>query len=59
MLEDINTGIAWVTSRIQYYGGDPDNIFLVGQSCGAQLSSLALVTQVNKRFCKLQVAMLI
>lgn len=46
MLEDVNTGIAWVLRRIQYYGGDPANVTVVGQSCGAQLSSLAITIQV-------------
>lgn len=47
MLEDVNTGIAWVLRRIQYYGGDPANVTVVGQSCGAQLASLAITIQVR------------
>lgn len=47
MMEDVNTGIAWVLSRIRYYGGDPQRIHLVGQSCGAQLSMMCLLTQVS------------
>lgn len=45
MLEDVNTGIAWVNRKIERYGGDPDNIFLVGQSAGGQLALLALLNQ--------------
>lgn len=46
MMEDVNAGIAWVLKRIRHYGGDPDRVYLVGQSCGAQLSMMCLVTQV-------------
>ena len=48
MMEDVNTGIGWVLSRIGHYGGDPKRVYLVGQSCGAQLSMMCLVTQVQK-----------
>ena len=47
MLEDVNTGIAWVLARCRSYGGDPDKVFVVGQSCGAQLGTLAFLTQVS------------
>ena len=47
MMDDVNTGIAWVISRCAAYGGDPQRVFLVGQSCGAQLGTLALLTQVS------------
>ncbi len=45
MLEDVNTGIAWVCRKIERYGGDPERIYLVGQSAGGQLASLALLNQ--------------
>lgn len=45
MLEDVNTGIAWVTRKVQHHGGDPDAIHLVGQSAGGQLALLALINQ--------------
>lgn len=47
MMEDVNSGIAWVLSRIRHYGGDPERVYLVGQSCGAQLSMMCSVTQVK------------
>lgn len=47
MLEDVNTGISWVTRKIDRYGGDPDNIVLVGQSAGGQLAALAMIRQVR------------
>lgn len=34
MLEDVNTGIAWVLRKVERYGGDPDRVYLVGQSAG-------------------------
>jgi prenylcysteine alpha-carboxyl methylesterase len=47
MLEDVNCGISWTIRKIMYYGGDPDQIWLVGQSCGAHLAMMALITQVG------------
>ena len=49
MLEDINAGVGWVIQKIVHYGGDPDSIYLVGQSCGAQLTTLSILTQVSLR----------
>lgn len=48
MLEDVNTGISWVLRRIQFFGGDPSRVLLVGQSCGAQLASLAVILQAEQ-----------
>lgn len=47
MLEDCNTGIAWVIRHIGSRGGDPSQIYMVGQSAGGQLGSLALIAQVS------------
>ncbi len=46
MLRDCNTGIRWVLHHAAQNGGDASRIYLVGQSCGAQLAALALITQV-------------
>ena len=46
MLRDCNTGIRWVLNHCHQHGGDPSRVYLVGQSCGAQLASLAMITQV-------------
>ncbi len=46
MLEDVNTGIGWVLQKISNYGGDPEQVYLVGQSCGGQLCSLTTLLQV-------------
>jgi prenylcysteine alpha-carboxyl methylesterase len=45
MLQDINTGITWVMANLSLYGGDPEEVFLVGQSAGGHLTSLALLAQ--------------
>jgi prenylcysteine alpha-carboxyl methylesterase len=48
MVEDVNTGIAWVLRKAQRYGGDPDSVFLCGQSAGGQLAALALLKQAEQ-----------
>lgn len=49
MLEDVNGGIAWTLAHAEEHGGDPQRTYLVGQSCGAQLAALSLVTQARAR----------
>lgn len=55
MLEDVNAGIGWTLVHAEEHGGDPQRTYLVGQSCGAQLAALALVTQARRppRPCRL------
>ena len=48
MLEDVNAGIGWTLAHAEEHGGDPQRTYLVGQSCGAQLAALALVTQARR-----------
>eukprot|EP00123_Amoebidium_parasiticum_P021855 comp7505_c0_seq1/m.3164 comp7505_c0_seq1/g.3164 ORF comp7505_c0_seq1/g.3164 comp7505_c0_seq1/m.3164 type:complete len:509 (-) comp7505_c0_seq1:58-1584(-) len=48
MLEDVNASMKWVIGHCSNYGGDPDNIFMVGQSAGAHLSALALLTEAER-----------
>jgi len=43
MVEDVNRGISWVFNNIEAYGGDRNNIMLIGQSAGAHLSALLLL----------------
>jgi prenylcysteine alpha-carboxyl methylesterase len=45
MVEDLDRALTWVFRHIGEYGGDPDNVALVGQSAGAHLSALLLVEQ--------------
>lgn len=48
MLEDVNTGISWVIGTIHRYGGDPNRIFVVGQSAGGHLASFATIRQAEQ-----------
>lgn len=45
-IEDCAAAIKWVTEHIQQYGGDPDQIVLLGHSAGAHLTAL-LVTSTK------------
>lgn len=48
-VRDAAASFAWVKRHIEEYGGDPDNVFLVGHSAGAYLAQL-LVT--DERYLK-------
>jgi len=37
MIEDIDVAVGWVLKHIHRYGGDPDQVYLAGQSAGAHL----------------------
>jgi prenylcysteine alpha-carboxyl methylesterase len=50
MVQDVERSIIWVTQNIKAYGGDPNNITVVGQSAGAHLSSLVLVRKATAEF---------
>eukprot|EP00928_Gymnodinium_smaydae_P037451 TRINITY_DN25995_c0_g1_i1.p1 TRINITY_DN25995_c0_g1~~TRINITY_DN25995_c0_g1_i1.p1 ORF type:complete len:467 (+),score=94.41 TRINITY_DN25995_c0_g1_i1:39-1439(+) len=47
MLEDVDHSMRWVFSAIAAYGGDPERIFLAGQSAGAHLSATALIAHAQ------------
>ncbi|KAL6043716.1 putative isoprenylcysteine alpha-carbonyl methylesterase ICMEL1, variant 2, partial [Balamuthia mandrillaris] len=49
MLEDYNAAIRWVFQNIDAYGGDVDNIYIMGQSAGAHLSALALIDNAERQ----------
>ncbi|XP_071705695.1 probable isoprenylcysteine alpha-carbonyl methylesterase ICMEL2 isoform X2 [Rutidosis leptorrhynchoides] len=48
MIEDVSRGISFVCKNIAEYGGDPNRIYLIGQSAGAHISSCALFQQAIK-----------
>lgn len=48
MVEDASRGISFVCNNIAEYGGDPNRIYLVGQSAGAHIAACALVHQAIK-----------
>ncbi|KAL5723500.1 putative isoprenylcysteine alpha-carbonyl methylesterase icmel1 [Ranunculus cassubicifolius] len=48
MVNDASQGISFVCNNIAEYGGDPNRIYLVGQSAGAHIAACALVHQAIK-----------
>ncbi|GAY46219.1 hypothetical protein CUMW_095290 [Citrus unshiu] len=48
MVKDVSQGISFVFNNIADYGGDPNRIYLMGQSAGAHISSCALLEQAVK-----------
>eukprot|EP01097_Dermamoeba_algensis_P006182 TRINITY_DN3883_c0_g1_i1.p1 TRINITY_DN3883_c0_g1~~TRINITY_DN3883_c0_g1_i1.p1 ORF type:complete len:514 (-),score=116.35 TRINITY_DN3883_c0_g1_i1:111-1652(-) len=50
MLEDVEESLFWITKNITRYGGDPNQIYLVGQSAGAHICSLLLFQQAKKEW---------
>eukprot|EP01064_Diplonema_japonicum_P031821 TRINITY_DN5811_c0_g1_i1.p1 TRINITY_DN5811_c0_g1~~TRINITY_DN5811_c0_g1_i1.p1 ORF type:complete len:455 (+),score=63.19 TRINITY_DN5811_c0_g1_i1:28-1365(+) len=45
MISDTDDAVAWVLANLEVYGGDPDNVVLIGQSAGAHLGITALLGQ--------------
>ncbi|OVA05059.1 Alpha/beta hydrolase fold-3 [Macleaya cordata] len=48
MVKDASEGISFVCNHIAEYGGDPNRIYLMGQSAGAHIAACALVEQAIK-----------
>lgn len=48
MVKDASQGISFVCNNIIDYGGDPDRIYVMGQSAGAHISTCALLEQAIK-----------
>ncbi|BBN08555.1 prenylcysteine alpha-carboxyl methylesterase [Marchantia polymorpha subsp. ruderalis] len=48
MVEDVCNGIGFIVNNIAQYGGDPNRLFLAGQSAGSHLAACALVGQAKK-----------
>ncbi|CAI9109986.1 OLC1v1009936C1 [Oldenlandia corymbosa var. corymbosa] len=48
MVKDVSQGISFVCNYISEVGGDPNRIYLMGQSAGAHISACALVEQAIK-----------
>ncbi|KAL3624138.1 hypothetical protein CASFOL_032954 [Castilleja foliolosa] len=48
MVNDVSQGIEFVCNNIIEFGGDPNKIYLMGQSAGAHISSCALFQQAVK-----------
>lgn len=56
MVKDVSQGIAFVCNNIIDYGGDPNRIYLMGQSAGAHISACALMDQALKESRGMDVA---
>ncbi|XP_019426515.1 PREDICTED: isoprenylcysteine alpha-carbonyl methylesterase ICME-like [Lupinus angustifolius] len=52
MVHDASQGISFVINNIANYGGDPNRIYLMGQSAGAHISSCALLDQAIRESVK-------
>jgi arylformamidase len=50
MADQVRRAIAWVYKNAASFGGDPSRVYLCGQSSGAHLSGVALVTDWQKDF---------
>ncbi|XP_047308126.1 isoprenylcysteine alpha-carbonyl methylesterase ICME-like [Impatiens glandulifera] len=48
MVNDASHGIAYVCNHIAEYGGDPNRIYIMGQSAGAHIAACALIEQAIK-----------
>ncbi|CAK9329345.1 unnamed protein product [Citrullus colocynthis] len=48
VIEDVSQGISFVFNNIAEYGGDPNRIYLMGQSAGAHIAACTLVEQAIK-----------
>ncbi|XP_057415997.1 probable isoprenylcysteine alpha-carbonyl methylesterase ICMEL1 isoform X2 [Lotus japonicus] len=48
MVTDASQGISFVCNNIAEYGGDPNRIYLMGQSAGAHIAACAIVEQAIK-----------
>ncbi|KAL2241592.1 isoprenylcysteine alpha-carbonyl methylesterase ICME [Sesamum indicum] len=48
MVTDVCQGIAFICNNIIEFGGDPNKIYLMGQSAGAHISACALLQQAVK-----------
>ncbi|VVB14662.1 unnamed protein product [Arabis nemorensis] len=48
MVTDASQGISFVCNNISAFGGDPNRIYLMGQSAGAHIAACALLEQATK-----------
>ncbi|PIN07459.1 Arylacetamide deacetylase [Handroanthus impetiginosus] len=48
MIKDASQGISFVCNNIAEYGGDPNRIYLMGQSAGAHIAACTLLEQAIK-----------
>ena len=49
MVADVDRAVAWCRAHVAEYGGDPKRMVLVGQSAGAHLCALVLLSKLLRR----------
>ena len=47
MLNDVDAAIQWTFDHVQEYGGDPNRIYIAGQSAGAHLTSTLVLEHAS------------
>ena len=50
MADQVRRAIAWVQKNAASFGGDPDRLYVGGQSSGAHLAAIALTTDWQRNF---------
>ncbi len=46
IMDDAKSSVEWVSDNIKNYGGNPDNIILMGHSAGAHMASMLVFNEV-------------
>ena len=52
MVKDVDESISWVFNHVEDYGGDRDNVVLVGQSAGAHIGGVVVARKVLDWLCE-------
>ena len=52
MVEDVDLAIEWTRKNIAQYGGDPNNIVLIGQSAGGHVACMAIFRKIERKLAR-------
>ena len=52
MVEDVDLAIEWTRKNIAQYGGDPNNIVLIGQSAGGHVACMAIFRKIQRKLAR-------